>query len=155
MSAYSETGKFENPKWKYVDTTKPDDYAAMALTWIEMGVQVVGGCCGTLPDHIKALKGNAADEPAPGGVAEIAMTELSARLAQGEIIILDGAISSEIQRRGVALDRNILGQPRDAGASRNRARDARRLHPGRCRRDYGEHLRRGLDCDGGGRLERG
>ncbi len=57
MSAYSETSKFENPKWKYVDTTKPGDYAAMALTWIEMGVQVVGGCCGTLPDHINALKG--------------------------------------------------------------------------------------------------
>jgi homocysteine S-methyltransferase len=56
MSAYSETGKFENPKWNYTDTTKPDDYAAMALKWIELGVQVVGGCCGTVPDHIKALK---------------------------------------------------------------------------------------------------
>ncbi len=57
MSAYSETSKLENPKWNYIDTTKPDDYAAMALTWIGMGVQVVGGCCGTLPDHIRALKG--------------------------------------------------------------------------------------------------
>lgn len=56
MSAYSETGKFENPKWNYTDTTKPVDYAAMALTWVEMGVQVVGGCCGTVPGHIKALK---------------------------------------------------------------------------------------------------
>ena len=57
VSAYSETGKFENPKWNYTDTTKPDDFAAMALKWIEGGVQVVGGCCGTVPDHIAALKG--------------------------------------------------------------------------------------------------
>jgi S-methylmethionine-dependent homocysteine/selenocysteine methylase len=57
MSVYSETGKFENPKWNYTDTTKPDDYAAMALTWIKMGVQVVGGCCGTVPGHVTALKG--------------------------------------------------------------------------------------------------
>ncbi len=56
MSAYSNTGVWENPRWNYSDTTKPDDYAAMALTWLELGVQVVGGCCGTVPDHIRALK---------------------------------------------------------------------------------------------------
>ena len=32
------------------------------------------------------------------------MTKLSARLAKGEIVTLDGATSTEIQSRGVALD---------------------------------------------------
>ena len=32
------------------------------------------------------------------------MNDLSERLARREIVILDGAISTEIQRRGVALD---------------------------------------------------
>lgn len=32
------------------------DFAARARTWIEMGAQIVGGCCGTGPEHIAALK---------------------------------------------------------------------------------------------------
>ena len=33
----------------------PDVMAGFAGTWIEMGAQVVGGCCGTHPAHISAL----------------------------------------------------------------------------------------------------
>jgi methionine synthase I (cobalamin-dependent) len=27
-----------------------------ALGWVEAGVRLLGGCCGTSPDHIKALQ---------------------------------------------------------------------------------------------------
>ncbi|MCZ6721142.1 MAG: homocysteine S-methyltransferase family protein [Proteobacteria bacterium] len=34
----------------------PEDYAGEACRWVEAGVQIVGGCCGTGPEHIRALK---------------------------------------------------------------------------------------------------
>jgi S-methylmethionine-dependent homocysteine/selenocysteine methylase len=37
-------------------TISPEDYAALAKSWLEPGVQVIGGCCGLGVDHIKALK---------------------------------------------------------------------------------------------------
>jgi len=30
-------------------------YADLAVTWVEAGARVVGGCCGTTPDHLRAL----------------------------------------------------------------------------------------------------
>lgn len=34
----------------------PDEYAAQALKWKEMGARIIGGCCGTGPEHIRKLK---------------------------------------------------------------------------------------------------
>jgi S-methylmethionine-dependent homocysteine/selenocysteine methylase len=33
----------------------PDGFAAEACGWISSGAQIVGGCCGTTPEHIRAL----------------------------------------------------------------------------------------------------
>jgi S-methylmethionine-dependent homocysteine/selenocysteine methylase len=33
----------------------PDKLAAHAGEWLERGVQLLGGCCGTRPEHIRAL----------------------------------------------------------------------------------------------------
>lgn len=35
---------------------KPEEFAAQMLPYKQLGVKVVGGCCGTTPEHIKALK---------------------------------------------------------------------------------------------------
>jgi len=35
----------------------PEEFAAHALSWIEAGARIVGGCCGTTPDHIRAAAG--------------------------------------------------------------------------------------------------
>jgi methionine synthase I (cobalamin-dependent) len=34
----------------------PQMLAALAAGWIEQGARLVGGCCGTTPEHIRALK---------------------------------------------------------------------------------------------------
>jgi S-methylmethionine-dependent homocysteine/selenocysteine methylase len=34
----------------------PDEYAAAALGWVEQGARIVGGCCGTGPQHITELR---------------------------------------------------------------------------------------------------
>lgn len=38
--------------WAGID---PVDYAVLSVGWLARGVNLVGGCCGTLPDHIAAL----------------------------------------------------------------------------------------------------
>ena len=54
--AYAETGKLILPDWRYEEVSPPDEYAAVVAGWIrEYGVQIVGGCCGTGPEHIRAL----------------------------------------------------------------------------------------------------
>ncbi len=37
----------------------PREYARLARGWIEAGARIVGGCCGTRPEHIRALSGGA------------------------------------------------------------------------------------------------
>ncbi|MDH3377546.1 MAG: homocysteine S-methyltransferase family protein [Gammaproteobacteria bacterium] len=55
--AYAETGRFLMPEWSFEEICPPQEYAAQAASWIKKyGVQIVGGCCGTGPEHIRALK---------------------------------------------------------------------------------------------------
>jgi S-methylmethionine-dependent homocysteine/selenocysteine methylase len=37
------------------DELSPQGFAASAAAWVAAGARVVGGCCGTTPDHIRAI----------------------------------------------------------------------------------------------------
>jgi len=55
--AYAETGRLEKPDWSFKEICKPDEYVEEVESWISRyGVQIVGGCCGTGPEHIRVLK---------------------------------------------------------------------------------------------------
>jgi S-methylmethionine-dependent homocysteine/selenocysteine methylase len=55
--AYAETGHFLVPDWSFEEICTPRDYAKQVEDWIKNhGVQIIGGCCGTGPEHIRALK---------------------------------------------------------------------------------------------------
>jgi homocysteine S-methyltransferase len=56
VGAFPHSGNFVMPNWQFKDIMSPEDYLAEAQKWARMGVQVIGGCCGTTPEHIKALK---------------------------------------------------------------------------------------------------
>jgi homocysteine S-methyltransferase len=56
MGAYPHIGRFDPPEWMFTDEYPPKKYAEVAREWLSMGVQIVGGCCGTTPDHISELK---------------------------------------------------------------------------------------------------
>ena len=57
LMAYAETGKLILPDWRYEEVSSPEDYASEIEGWIRnYGVQIVGGCCGTGPEHIRALR---------------------------------------------------------------------------------------------------
>ena len=42
-------------------SVSPDGLAAQARDWLASGAQIVGGCCGTTPEHIRALAAVVAD----------------------------------------------------------------------------------------------
>ena len=48
----------EGRQWHDLDTTSytPADLARDGAAWLAMGAQIVGGCCGTTPEHIAALR---------------------------------------------------------------------------------------------------
>ena len=52
---YPHVGRFDPPEWLFTDEYPPDRYLEEARGWVGMGARVVGGCCGTTPDHIAAL----------------------------------------------------------------------------------------------------
>ncbi len=56
VGVYAHSGKFVAPNWIFDGVISPKDYAQAAKSWLEQGVQIVGGCCGIGVDHIKVLK---------------------------------------------------------------------------------------------------
>ena len=56
VGAYPELGDFEAPDWRFTRQLAPGEFVAHAMAWVGRGARVLGGCCGTLPEHIRALK---------------------------------------------------------------------------------------------------
>lgn len=46
-------------------SVKPDDFAEYCRQWVENGVQIVGGCCGTTIHHIRAMVDQLPSRPGP------------------------------------------------------------------------------------------
>ncbi len=53
--AYAHIGRFNPPEWLFTDEYPPAKYREAAAGWKQAGAQILGGCCGTTPDHIAAL----------------------------------------------------------------------------------------------------
>ena len=48
-------GRFERPNWIFEDIA-PAALADEAERWLDQGARLVGGCCGTRPEHIAAIR---------------------------------------------------------------------------------------------------
>jgi S-methylmethionine-dependent homocysteine/selenocysteine methylase len=55
VGAYPHIGRFDPPEWLFTDEYLPDRYLDVARNWVDAGVRVIGGCCGTTPQHIERL----------------------------------------------------------------------------------------------------
>jgi len=54
--AYANTGRLlANGSWERTEGNLPAVYAEYARAWIRAGIRVIGGCCGTTPDHISHI----------------------------------------------------------------------------------------------------
>jgi methionine synthase I (cobalamin-dependent) len=57
LCAYGNLGlPDESRGWAFTEELAPEEYAAHARRWLEHGAQIVGGCCGTTPEHTRALR---------------------------------------------------------------------------------------------------
>jgi homocysteine S-methyltransferase len=57
IGVYAHSAHWKNQVGLFDTTISPEGYASYAKTWLDHGVQVIGGCCGLGVDHIKSLKG--------------------------------------------------------------------------------------------------
>jgi methionine synthase I (cobalamin-dependent) len=55
VSAYPNSGDWTPPNWGFDSVISPSDFVTAAESWVARGVQIVGGCCGIGPDHIRLL----------------------------------------------------------------------------------------------------
>lgn len=56
LGVYPNLGRYLDPGWKFDERVGPKQYALMAAQWREEGAQIVGGCCGVTPEHIRAVR---------------------------------------------------------------------------------------------------
>jgi len=55
LFAYPDSGYFKSPNWQFENIISNDALKQFAEKWIKTGANVIGGCCGLTPEHIKAL----------------------------------------------------------------------------------------------------
>jgi len=56
FGAYPELGDFSAPDWRFKNEIPEQDFVAYASRWVQEGARLLGGCCGTTPSHISALR---------------------------------------------------------------------------------------------------
>ena len=56
LGVYPNLGYFSDAGWRFDERVGPAEYAELAAGWREQGAQIVGGCCGTTPAHIAAVR---------------------------------------------------------------------------------------------------
>lgn len=55
LGAYPNMGKYLDYEWDWSTCETPDQIAELARGWANEGVQIIGGCCGARPAHIRKL----------------------------------------------------------------------------------------------------
>lgn len=77
LAAYPNSGFPEYVDGRSIYRTTPDYFAGMALEMVAAGAHLIGGCCGTTPDHIRRLAEKLRGvKPAPRkAFTQVAVTE--------------------------------------------------------------------------------
>ena len=66
LGVYPNLGIYTSDGWSFDKTVHGAEYAELAATWREEGAQIIGGCCGTRPEHIAAARARVHDQPFAG-----------------------------------------------------------------------------------------
>ena len=64
LGAFAHIGRYDPPSWKFgfyprfsgTGEVPPAKYLEAAREWQRLGARIIGGCCGTTPEHIRALR---------------------------------------------------------------------------------------------------
>jgi S-methylmethionine-dependent homocysteine/selenocysteine methylase/SAM-dependent methyltransferase len=63
LGVYPNLGYFTDDGWSFDKTVGAEAYGDLAAVWREEGAQMVGGCCGTRPEHIAGAIARVRDMP--------------------------------------------------------------------------------------------
>jgi S-methylmethionine-dependent homocysteine/selenocysteine methylase/SAM-dependent methyltransferase len=63
LGVYPNLGYFTDDGWSFDKTVGAEQYGELAAVWREEGAQMVGGCCGTRPEHIAGAIARVRDMP--------------------------------------------------------------------------------------------
>lgn len=55
VGTYAHIGRFDPPEWMFTDEYPPARYREESAGWKKRGATILGGCCGTTPEHIAAI----------------------------------------------------------------------------------------------------
>ena len=57
VGVYANTGEYHpQTGWTGTPMEQPQNYAKAAAVWRGMGAKILGGCCGTTPEHIRLIR---------------------------------------------------------------------------------------------------
>jgi len=108
FSVWSNAGLPEMVDGEAVYSLTPDRFAELSLEFANLGVRVIGGCCGTTPEHIRAL-GNKLKEvnlpPAPAEKSYRFLTSRSKTTDMGgrsELIVLGERLNPSARKKFAA-----------------------------------------------------
>ena len=65
VMAYPEATRSDSVSHAARAVVEPEDFATHCRGWVESGVQIIGGCCGTTIRHIRAMVDRLPDRPGP------------------------------------------------------------------------------------------
>jgi S-methylmethionine-dependent homocysteine/selenocysteine methylase len=55
LVVYPNSGEYERPHWRFDTVCPPEEFVEHAEGWIADGADIIGGCCGVGPEHIRLL----------------------------------------------------------------------------------------------------
>jgi len=56
IAAYGNNGHSDDfADWEENEELRAEDYAVLVEAWMKLGASLLGGCCGTTPEHIAAI----------------------------------------------------------------------------------------------------
>lgn len=77
-SVYPNAGIPDYVDGKYTYSAGPDYFAECARKFADRGARIIGGCCGTTPEHVAAMAASLADYVPQPGAAEAAKRQATA-----------------------------------------------------------------------------
>ena len=58
IGVYAHSGDDIQMEWTFDQVISPEDYLNYCEKWLKKGINIIGGCCGTGPEHIRFLRDN-------------------------------------------------------------------------------------------------
>jgi homocysteine S-methyltransferase len=103
LSAQPNAGRPREVEGRNIYLSSPEYMASYARRFVNAGVRLVGGCCGTTPDHIRQIRTAVramapASAPAPAAAADPTPADARAAASEPPVKIVDRAEKSGMAR---------------------------------------------------------